>query len=248
MQFYDTYDENGLFISSQDESDVHYKGLWHKVLRAWLYDDKGNLILRRRKDDQKLDAINEVHILSSESLVSCFDRAMFEKLGIHFPSSAEFYEVSQKKIKVSKVYSDNSEFRDNYFLCDCVGEFDNNVSFFIYSNDTEALVRVNGKGILNVLKNRTGEIVADKVLPGGLEESGKITITVDDIYDSPSEDSYTKYLNVVNKVTEINSAKQQALFEEERKKRIQGKKHNSNDLEDEEIESKADDNEGSEVY
>lgn len=248
MEFYDTYDENGLFISSQDESDVHYKGLWHKVLRAWLYDDKGNLILRKRKEDKKLDAINEVHILSSESLVSCFDRAMFEKLGIHFPSNAEFYEASQKKIKVSRVFSDNSEFKDNYFLCDCIGEFDNNASFFIYSDDTEGLVRVNGKGIVNILKTRTGEIVADNVLPGGLEDAGKMTITVDDIYESATEDSYTKFLNVVNKVNEIIGEKQQAKFEEERKRRVQGKRHDSNDDFDDEIESKADENEGSDVY
>ena len=88
MEFYDTFDENGVFLSSEDEHDVHYKGLWHKVVRVWLYDNDGNIYLRIRKNDNKFDCINELHMLSSESVSSCFDRGMFEKLGIHFPATS----------------------------------------------------------------------------------------------------------------------------------------------------------------
>ena len=80
MNFYDTFDENGVFLSSEDEHDVHYKGLWHKVIRVWLYDKEGNIYLRIRKNDGRYDSINELHMLSSESISSCFDRGMFEKL------------------------------------------------------------------------------------------------------------------------------------------------------------------------
>ena len=71
MEFYDTFDENGVFLSAEDEADVHYKGLWHKVIRVWLYDQDGNIYLRVRKSDNKLDCINELHMLSSESISRC---------------------------------------------------------------------------------------------------------------------------------------------------------------------------------
>ena len=130
---------------SEDEADVHYKGLWHKVIRVWLYDNDGNLYLRKRKEDHKLDCINELHMLSSESVSSCFDRGMFEKLGIHFPATSEFKQVGMRKVKKHKVYSDNSEMKDNYFLCDYIGEFDKNTNFFIFSEDTEKLVKCNAR-------------------------------------------------------------------------------------------------------
>ena len=48
MDYFDTFTEDGVFLSSEDEADVHYKGLWHKVIRVWLYDNDGNLYLRKR--------------------------------------------------------------------------------------------------------------------------------------------------------------------------------------------------------
>ena len=97
MEYYDTFDENGVFMTSEDDYDVHYKGLWHKVIRIWLYDNEGNLYLRIRKDSNKLDAINELHELSSESVSSCFDRGMFEKLGIHFPATSHLEQLRIKR-------------------------------------------------------------------------------------------------------------------------------------------------------
>ena len=73
MEYFDTFNEEGVFLSSEDENDVHYKGLWHKVIRVWLYDDDGNIYLRRRKLDNKLDCINELHMRSSESVSSPTD-------------------------------------------------------------------------------------------------------------------------------------------------------------------------------
>ena len=135
MNYYDTFDENGVFLSSEDEHDVHYKGLWHKVIRIWLYDKEGNIYLRIRKNDKRYDCINELHMLSSESISSCFDRGMFEKLGIHFPATSNLAQAFTRRVKIHRVYSDNSELRDNYFLCDYIGEFDKNTNFFIFSSD-----------------------------------------------------------------------------------------------------------------
>ena len=94
MAFYDTYNIDGVFHSAEDEADVHYKGLWHKVIRVWLYDQQGNIYLRVQKPSGKCDFINELHIESGESATSCFDRGMFEKLGIHFPATSSLQTLS----------------------------------------------------------------------------------------------------------------------------------------------------------
>lgn len=200
MNYYDTFDEEGVFLSSEDEHDVHYKGLWHKVVRVWLYDTDGNIYLRIRKNDKKYDSINELHMLSSESVSSCFDRGMFEKLGIHFPATSNLDQAFMRKVKIHRVYSDNSELRDNYFLCDYIGEFDKNTNFFIFSQDTEGLVKANAKGILNLLSTRTGEVIGNLVLPGGNNIGEKTLIKIENIYENSNEDTYTKYSHVINAI------------------------------------------------
>lgn len=242
MEFFDTFDENGVFLSSQDDYDVHYKGLWHKVIRIWLYDNEGNVYLRVRKEDGKLDAINEIHMRSSESISSCFDRGMFEKLGIHFPATSLFEQASMKKIQVSKVYSDNSELRDNYFLCDYVGEFDKSTNFFIFSRDTSGLVKVNAKGVLNLLNTRTGEVVAYKVTPNVTVEEEKKFLKAEDIYENGEEDSYVKFTNVVNTITNIVEKEQKNLREQEKIAKLAKK------AQEETFVSHADDNEGTDLY
>ena len=186
MEYYDTFDENGVFQSSEDEFDVHYKGLWHKVVRVWLYDNEGNIYLRVRKQDNKLDCINQMHLQSQESISSCFDRAMFDKLGIHFPATSNFEQASIRKVKIHKVYSDNSELRDNYFLCDYVGEFDKSSNFFIFNNDTAGLVKINAKGLLSMINTRTGEVLGYNV---SLNTSGdeKHLIKIEDIFKGFNE-------------------------------------------------------------
>ena len=244
MEYYDTFTEDGVFMSSEDEADGHYKGLWHKVIRVWLYDSDGNLYLRRRKKDHKLDCINELHMRSSESVSSCFDRGMFDKLGIHFPATSNFMQVCMRKIKKHKVFSDNSEMKDNYFLCDYIGEFDKSSHFFIFSSDTEGLVKCNAKGILNLLSTRAGEVVSYNVEPSGSFNQEKSFITIQDIYEDSNEDTYMKYSYVVNEIDV--TAKQFKKEAREREKMQKLIKKNTDS--EETFVSHADENEGVDVY
>lgn len=243
MNYFDTFDENGTFLCSEDEADVHYKGLWHKVIRIWLYDTEGNLYLRVRKNDKKLDCINELHMLSSESISSCFDRGMFEKLGIHLPATSNIDQAYQKKIKIHKVFSDNSELKDNYFLCDFIGEFDKSAGFFIFSKDTEGLVKVNAKGILNLLSTRTGEVIAYNVIPGGVQEKETRFIAAEDIFSDINEDVYAKFSKVIESVSKVSEIHARERREAEKMNILANK---TNELED--FASHADDNEGNNLY
>ena len=244
MGFYDTFDDNGVFMSAEDEQDVHYKGLWHKVIRVWLFDLKGNIYLRVRKPGGKCDFINELHIESGESATSCFDRGMFEKLGIHFPATSNLIQVSNKKIKKHKVYSDNSELKDNYFLIDYIGEFDESTSFFIFSDDTDHIVKCNAKGLLNVVKNRTGEVLAYRVEPNGKVADKQDFIKITDIYEESNEDTYTKYSAIINAIVSEVSAYNRERIENEKIKKLSERVKEK----DESFKSHADDNEGNDIY
>ena len=249
MDFYDTYDENGVFQFSADESDVHYKGLWHKVIRVWLYDQDGNIYLRVRKSDNKLDCINELHMLSSESAVECFDRGMYEKLGVHFSATSEIEQAHQRKKQFSKVYLDNTEIKDNYFLCDYIGEFDNTTSYFLFSNDTAGLVKVNARGISNFLSIKTGEIIGYEIQPFGGEDVRRF-ISISDIYDDRKDDLFLKYNFVVTTIMRNATQREKDRREDEKIRRLVEKsKYQKNTYSDlSGYKSHADDNEGTDIY
>lgn len=244
MAFYDTYNIDGVFHSAEDEADVHYKGLWHKVIRVWLYDSQGNIYLRVKKPSGKCDFINELHIESGESATSCFDRGMFEKLGIHFPATSSLIQVCSKKIKKHKVFSDNSELKDNYFLIDYIGEFDDSTSFFIFSNDTDHIIKCNAKGLLNLVKNRTGQVLAYKVEPSGKVSEKQEFLEITDIFEDPTEDSYTKYSYIVNAiVNEVSRVNKERIESDKMKILIDNVKEKEDNFV-----SHADENEGTDIY
>ena len=221
--------------------------MWHKVLRVWLYDEDGFIYLRVRKSDNKLDCINELHVLSSESAVECFDRGMYEKLGVHFSASSHIEQAYQRKKKISKVYSDNTEIKDNYFLCDYIGEFDNTTSYFLYSDDTAGIVKVNARGILNFLSIRTGEIIGYEIKPFGDNQNNRRFIKFDDIYNDLNDDIFLKYNFVVSTIIR-NSAQKEKMRREDEKIRRLIEKSRIKTSDDVSYNSHADDNEGDVVY
>ncbi len=242
MEYYDTFSEDGVFLSSEDEGDVLYKGLWHKVIRVWIYDKEGNVYLRVRKKDGKLDCIDELNLLSSESVTSCFDRGMFNRLGIHFPAESTIKQVYSRKVKIHKVYSDNSELKNNYFLCDYIGEFDNNIGYFIFDGETSGLIKISAKGVLTLLNMRTGERIAYNVTPNGAPEGERKIVTIDDIYNNQNEDLFSKFSFVLNSIVQEAQAHEKELREQEKMQKYYEKNKK------EEIVSHADENEGDEIY
>ncbi len=238
MDFYDTFDENGVFISSEDEKDVHYKGLWHKVVRIWLYDAEGNIWLKKSKTTGKYDVLNEVHLLSQEGISRCFDRALFERTGLHLPATSTITAASTKKMTVTKHFTDDSEFRGNYFLCDYIADFNESVRFFIFDKDTESLIRCSANGIANLISNRSNQIIAYEYTEKDASEPKKIVISLSDIERNAYEDYFSKFSPVM-KLVDTN-AKKLAREKQEEAKLAKFRKNDD--------ESHANDNEGTEVY
>lgn len=242
MNLYDTYDENGVYLSTEDDTDVHYKGLWHKVMRIWLYDVDGNIYLREDKSTHKLDVINEVHILSTEGITECFDRGMYEKLGIHFPASSNLQMIKSKKFSKSQLFTNKNEMRDNFFLCDYIGEFDKNVNFLMLSDDTEKLIKANAKGILNLISSRNGEVVGYDVSVINDVERSKKFITIKDIFEDDDENTYNKYRDIV---FEIDKISQKFKREESEREKMTAYVNRNND---DKFKSHANENDGTDIY
>ena len=247
MKYFDTFDENGVFQFSADEADVHYKGLWHKVIRIWLYDSEGNIYLRIRKDDRKLDCITELHVESSESVVNCFDRGIFEKIGVHLPATSNVEQAHFRKKQIHKIYSDNSELKENYFLCDYIGEFQNTTSYYFFSDDTEGLLKVNAKGILNLLSTRNGEIIGYYVKPLGEAQNERRFIKIEDIFNDRQEDLYSKFNFVVNAIIKSSGRQNKVKNEDEKIKMLINKSRASKGMGDN-YKSHSEENDGDYVY
>lgn len=247
MKYYDTFDENGVFQFSADEVDVHTKGLWHKVIRIWLYDNEGNIYLRIRKEDKKLDCITEHHVESSESVVNCFDRGIFEKIGVHLPATSNVEQAHFRKKQIHKSYSDNSEFRENYFLCDYIGEFQNTTSYYIYSDDTDGLLKINARGILNLLSTRNGEIIGYYVKPFGEAQNERRFIKIEDIFHDRAEDLYSKYNFVINAIIKCAGRQNKDKKEDEKIKMLINKSRASKNM-DGNFKSHSDENDGDYIY
>ena len=62
MEKLDIYDEYMNYIGEEDRDVVHEKGLWHKTVHCWLYDESGNIYFQNK-------AVEDIkNILSVESL------------------------------------------------------------------------------------------------------------------------------------------------------------------------------------
>ena len=111
MELLDIYDENGNLIGTEDRKIVHEKGLWHKTVHCWLYDDKGNIFFQIRKEEKTFYTTASGHVSSGETLKEAFGREIKEEIGIDIDyNNAELIEVVN--FKLDKVKKDGSVFID----------------------------------------------------------------------------------------------------------------------------------------
>ena len=64
----DFYDKEMQFIGTETRENVHARGLWHKTVHCWLYDDAGRIYFQIRKDVNKLYTTASGHMQSGEAI------------------------------------------------------------------------------------------------------------------------------------------------------------------------------------
>lgn len=82
MEYLDIYDSNGKHLGKEDRNIVHQKGLWHKTVHCWLYDELGNIYFQIRKEKEQLYTTSSGHVSAGETVEEAFDREVNEEIGL----------------------------------------------------------------------------------------------------------------------------------------------------------------------
>ena len=82
MEYVEYFNRNGELLGTASKSDVHKKGLWHKTIHCWLYDDYGNIFFQIRADTNKLYTTASGHVISGETIRNAFNREVKEEIGL----------------------------------------------------------------------------------------------------------------------------------------------------------------------
>ena len=120
MEYLDIYDKNAMKLDIKKEKElVHLEGALHKTIHLWIINDKNELLLQRRSNDNprypgKLEISVAGHIRSGENSVEAIQREAFEEIGIRINPYFLEYLFSYKHQRIMKDTYINNEISDVY--------------------------------------------------------------------------------------------------------------------------------------
>jgi len=121
MELLKVLDENGNFTGKVLDRDiVHEKGLWHREVIVWVFNNKGDVLVQRRSANKKICpnklSICAGHIESSNDSITTVKIELEEELGILKDTKDIFYLLTEKtEKKVSEKFI-NRIFSDIYYV------------------------------------------------------------------------------------------------------------------------------------
>lgn len=200
MEMIDIYDENGNHIGVEDRKVVHEKGIWHKTVHCWLYDDDGNIYFQIRHDRKTFYTTASGHLSAGETVNEGFRREIKEEIGLDIDTSDAIL-VDVVPFKMDRVKDDGSIFKDRAFANVYVDKFEGEYSDLkLDPEEVDGLVKVNAKDTLDLFVKGSGEIDAT-IVTNNSETKKKCDIT--DFLINDGETYLGKYGDVLKKVIEI---------------------------------------------
>ncbi|MEI7718752.1 MAG: NUDIX domain-containing protein [archaeon] len=117
----DIFDEENKFTGVKKmKSEAHKDGSWHRVIRVWIYNSKGEVLIQLRAKDKLLypnlwDISAAGHIgVGEEPITSCL-REIKEEIGLDVKlEDLEFHDIQPARILTSAMV--NNELAYAYFL------------------------------------------------------------------------------------------------------------------------------------
>ena len=115
----DILDENGNKTGKiETRTQVHEKGLWHRIIVVSIIDRNGHLLMQQRsinKDSNpgKWDVSAAGHVSSGQTSIEAAIREVSEELGI---------EIDEKELKYILTYKNSRQIKENYMdkqIYDC---------------------------------------------------------------------------------------------------------------------------------
>ena len=113
MELLDILDENGKITGKVESREVvHQKGLWHRAVYGFIFNNKGDILLQKRSKNKKLwpdlwDVTVGGHVLTKEFGSQALIRETKEELNIEITKNEIAYLVSSISNNIKENMIDN---------------------------------------------------------------------------------------------------------------------------------------------
>lgn len=205
MELLDIYDEQGNYLGEEDRKVVHEKGLWHKTVHCWLYDEAGHVFFQRRSDRHTLYTTASGHLKAKETVKEAFKREIKEEIGISIDSSDATF-VAVVPFKMDRVKDDGSLFKDRAFANVYVDLYEGNYQdFALDKEEVLSLVLVDAKEALELFKKETGSIKGLEITYDNKKIEKEIAFS--EFLVNDGETAFEKYGQILAKIIEITQTR-----------------------------------------
>ena len=197
MEKLDVYDEYMNKIGTESRGIVHERGLWHKTVHCWMYDDDGNIYFQERADSGKLYTTASGHVLAVETVRDAFRREIMEEIGVDADTSnaIAIQIVFWRQDKDEKNWHDRA-FAHVYINKLPIGFTD----FHISSDEVSAVVCINAEKCMDLLIGKIPEITATRITSNGVNS---VNITMADFLIAPDETAIVKYGHILQSIMQV---------------------------------------------
>lgn len=197
MENIDIYDEYMNKIGTESRDVVHKKGIWHKTVHCWLYDDNKNIYFQERADCRKLYTTASGHVLAGETVRDAFKREIKEEIGIDMDVS----NAIPLEIAFWRQDKDEKQWHDRAFAHVYMNKLSLNFTDFHFQPDeVSGLVRINAIDCMDLLMNKKTVVRATKITTDG---KGPIDITKNDFLVAPNETAIVKYGHILQSIAQL---------------------------------------------
>ena len=199
MENLDIYDEYMNKIGTESRKVVHERGLWHKTVHCWMYDDDGNVYFQERADSGKLYTTASGHLSAGETVRDAFRREIMEEIGVDTDAS----NATPLQIVFWRQDKDAKNWHDRAFAHVYMNKLPADFTDFNFqSTEVAAVVRARAKDCMDLLMGKIPEIIATKITQNC---ANSVTISVVDFLTGPDETAIVKYGHILQSIMQITN-------------------------------------------
>jgi isopentenyl-diphosphate Delta-isomerase len=142
-----------------DRNIVHEKGLWHREISVWVFNNNGDILVQRRSNNKKMSPnkleVCAGHVDSNNNSIETVINELSEEIGLNVDSKDVVYLTTEKKEKIFSENSINRIFNDVYYVVT-----DKNISEFkIQEEELSEVMWINYLDFKNRVLNNDDEII-----------------------------------------------------------------------------------------
>lgn len=199
MENLDIYDEYMNKIGMESRQTAHERGLWHKTVHCWMYDDDGNVYFQERADSGKLYTTASGHVSAGETVRDAFRREIMEEIGVDTDAS----NATPLQIVFWRQDKDAKNWHDRAFAHVYMNKLPADFTDFNFQPDeVVAVVRARAKDCMDLLMEKVPEIIATKITQNC---ANSVTISVADFLTGPDETAIVKYGHILQSIMQITN-------------------------------------------